>query len=216
MRHYLPLTLPVLMLASVSFAGSSRAAEGWHVGFTTGSSHTRPDIGQFDDGSIFAVDADYSTVLAFSLFGEFRFSPYLGLELGHISNGWWGHEAQSSGGSAWRTGDISIDYKVNNTRVGALGTLPLDRRQRLNLLAKVGLSRWTSKVELSDNFGIVANETDQGIAPYTGIGVEYSLLSRLGIRLQLEHYRVRPESKTFNQDYNFDYNSLGFAVFTRF
>lgn len=216
MRRLQQPTLLLVILCGLSISGASQAAPGWHIGFATGSSHTRPDAGQFDDGSIYAVDADYSSTLAFSLFAEYRFSPYLGLELGHISNGWWGHEAQSSGGGSWRAGDITIDYKVNNTRVGALGTLPLDRGQRLNLLAKAGLSRWTSKVELSDNFGVVANETDRGIAPYIGIGVEYGLLSRLGIRLQLEHYRVRPESRTFNQDYNFDYNSLGFAVFTRF
>jgi OOP family OmpA-OmpF porin len=102
---------------------------------------------------------------AYSVFGGYSFNEYIAAELAYTN---FGSADRDAGGS----------LKGNATSIAAVGSLPLGRD--FSLFAKLGYA--STKVENS------TSETKDDVT--YGAGVQYNLLSNIGIRLGYDNYRV--------------------------
>ncbi len=199
----------------ISFTSTSHAEISFNLGVETGPTVIGVNADSIDDGSLGnSTTVDESTV-SLSVIGELKANPYLRMEFGLFTTGDAEINAYSDGTGWWWSGPVSAEYSLTGIKVGAVGTLPLDASGRINLLAKLGVTRWVSSVALDDRC-CVLYDTDSDISLYGGIGVEFGISRLIALRLQHERFSASADSDYFRAGYDFDYAGTTLGLLFRF
>lgn len=168
--HWLLIVAALLLATSTTtpvYAQNKGQDKGWYVGL--GLNHSN------DEG----LDDEESD---FKLFGGYQFNQYVALEGALVGLG------TSLGAS---------DLTKDGLAVQVVGTLPVGKR--FKLFAKVGFFAWEVRVdtdefdcfEFSGGFACFEEEqdvVDDGTDPAYGVGIEYRLGERWGMRSEWERF----------------------------
>lgn len=170
----------------------ARAAEpGWYAGVNGGQSAATIDNDRisgelFGDGLTTTSIQDNDRDAAFKLFGGYQFNRYFAVEGGFFDLGKFGFKAETL-----PLGTLTGDTRLRGLNLDAVGTLPLP--YDLSAFGRVGVN----VTQASDSFGgsgavIVTNPSPSRRSTNfkVGAGLEYSLTRALGLRLEVERYRV--------------------------
>jgi len=207
------LTLPVLLF--LFFLPTDSFAIDFHLGLGVGPAVIYVNESDFDDGSLGDTASVDSSAVALTLYGEAEFNRFLRLEFGILDGTLATMDGTSDGsGSYWVSGPVSADYGLGGLKVGAVVSVPLGT-DKFKLLFKGGAMLWGSIVTLNDNLS-EETETDAGISPYGGVGLEVDLSRLLALRLQFETFNAKADSDYFPDGYDFHYANSTLGVVFRF
>ncbi|WP_298441039.1 OmpA family protein [uncultured Ferrimonas sp.] len=155
-----------LLLAAPALA--NEVANPWYAGLGLGHANWQgicPDNGQAPtdcDDKDFAVD----------LFGGYRFSDNIGVELGFTD----------LGESSWEDLSNRRQAEATGVRLAMVATLPLSDAFAVN----AELGGFSYDAEINTN---TADASDNGIQPYVGAGVNYVVNKQMELGLRWRHFR---------------------------
>lgn len=202
---------------AVSMPAAAETAQGWYFGVSPGQSQYDINKGELDavvldafagqglpvaSGSSSLEDSD----MAWSIFGGYRFSPYLAVEAGYSDLGT--AEYRSSGTidvlGVQVPANFDIDFETNGFTVAGIGTAPLgdmfDVHARLGMFfadSEVGLSSTVADVSVGDSLSASSQELFYGVGAAMDFGANWSL------SLDWQQYKdVGEEDETDETDVN--------------
>lgn len=179
-RFSLGVLVSVLL---VTLGVHSAQAAGPYIVLDAGASHWDVHSKDVNDGSVSGeldvLDLSYGIRLGYAV------NQYLAIEAGYRDLGEAELSGTSIGGSFWCDGDVRATLSGYSLEGAVLGKLPVT--PRFSLFASAGASRWDSKVKLKDSCDSVS-ASDDGVSLTLGIGAEYSITDRFGIRGEVRRY----------------------------
>lgn len=164
---------------------------GWYFGGGVGQSRAKIDDARITRGLFGAGLATTSLVdddrdLAYKIYGGYRFGRYVALEGGYFDLGKFGFKANTS-----PTGTLAGDIKLRGANLDLVGILPI--ASGFSAFGRVGVTY----AHASDSFrgsGAVhvtnPNPSRGGLNYKFGAGVQYDFNPSLGMRVEVERYRV--------------------------
>lgn len=183
--------LGLLALASFASPGAANDHAGWYLGGNAGQARADihdPRIADELLGSGFATTAfrDDESNLGFKLFGGYQFSPYLALEGGYFRLGEFGYNA-----TTLPAGTLDGRVKLSGLNLDAVGQLPLT--ERFSVFGRGGVNYAEAKARFTGTgaVNVPQPQRDKRDANYKfGLGLQYDLTERLGLRAEAERYRI--------------------------
>jgi OmpA-OmpF porin, OOP family len=183
------LSLLALAIGASSLAMADQSP--WYLGANVGQGHSVIDTvrvgnGLLPPGSYINSISVQERDTGYKIFGGYQFSRYIAVEGGYFDLGHFGFNAVTV-----PPGTLNGEMKVRGINLDLVGTMPLT--ERLGVFARVG----ANYAETSDNFsgtGAVTvlnpNPSKRDTNVKVGLGVQYALTDALGLRGEVERYRV--------------------------
>ena len=183
------LSLLALAIGAGSLAMADEPA--WYLGANVGQGHSSIDAVRVGNG-LLGSGAYVNSIgvderdLGYKIFGGYQFNRYIAVEGGYFDLGRFGFNATTV-----PSGSLSGEIKVRGINLDLVGTLPLG--EKLSVFGRVG----ANYAEASDRFsgtGAVTvlnpnpNKRDTNLK--VGLGVQYALTDALGLRGEVERYRI--------------------------
>lgn len=178
-------------LAQNSYDSDKVNNVGWYAGANAGRTSATVDNARITrelaaSGLATTSISDRESSTGYKLFGGYKFSPNFALEGGYVNLGKFGFTANTL-----PTGTLNGDIRLRGFNLDAVGILPLT--DRFSAQARVGLA----SIQARDNFsgtGAVSvsnpNPSKRDTNIKLGVGLEYAISPNLGVRGDLERYRV--------------------------
>jgi len=117
---------------------------------------------------------------AFKAFGGYQFVRYFGVEVGYADFGRARAKVSSPG-----QGDV--DFKTRAVFLDGVVTVPII--SGLSFLAKGGVVRWNTKLNVAANTGLaLPSQSETGFSGMYGAGFEYMFSNSFGMRAEYEIY----------------------------
>jgi len=196
----------VLLLVLLLACGPALAqGSGWYIGGGVGSTKAdfvRSDFTGLASGTYSADDDD----IAGRVFGGYRVAPNLAVEVGLASLGRYKHRYNDS-----VAGIAVIDYDASALTVAAAANLPLAGGMSLN--GRIGLAFTAAELRLRrsngtenlpycpDSWWWYSDCSSQSTNLYWGLGAQFDVSPRWGIRLDYDNYgEVGEEFETGRAD----------------
>ena len=184
-------SLSLLALAALISPYALADDLGWYGGANIGRSAATIDDARITSGlasgglaTSSISDRDRST--GFKLYGGYQFHRNFALEGGYFDLGKFGYTANTI-----PTGTLDGNIKLKGFNLDAVGILPIT--DRFSALGRVGLNY----AKASDSFagtGAVSvanpNPSKSGTNYKLGVGLQYAFTEALGMRAEVERYRV--------------------------
>jgi len=147
-------------------------AQGWYVG--VGAGQTNIDfVPSADTGAGESID-DSDT--AFKVFGGYGFSRHFAVEFGYADLG--AFTARDPSGAVDIESSAIFAELVGSTKV----------HDRVDVFGKVGVAYWDTELDSIDS-GVSSSGDDNGLDPVVGLGFDFRVGERLGVRLEWEQYQ---------------------------
>ncbi len=193
--------------ASHVHADEATDKSGWYAGFGVGQS-----LATIEDARIanslaaqgFAqtqIEKD-TRDLGFKLLGGYQFGRYFALEGGYFDLGQFDFTATTQ-----PPGTLRGEAQYRGVNLDAVGILPLT--ERFSAFGRAGAHYTESKAAFQGTGAVGVtdpNRKEKGINYKVGAGLEYALTPQLGLRAELERYRV---DDAVGNDGDVDLASLG-------
>ncbi|WP_309682440.1 outer membrane beta-barrel protein [Polaromonas sp.] len=164
---------------------------GWYGGANLGRSAASIDDARISSGLAGAglsttsiADRDRSN--GFKLFGGYQFNRNFAVEGGYFDLGKFGYTANTL-----PAGTLNGNIRLNGLNLDAVGILPIN--DRLSALGRVGVNYARAKDSFSGTGAVsVTNPSPSksGANLKLGLGLQYALTDALGLRAEVERYRV--------------------------
>jgi OOP family OmpA-OmpF porin len=117
---------------------------------------------------------------AFKGFGGYQFLRYFGVETGYVDFG-------RARAKVSTPGQGDVDFKTRAIFLEGVAKVPIINR--LSFLAKGGVVRWNTKLNVAASTGLaLASPSDSGVSGMYGAGFEYMFGNSFGIRAEYEIY----------------------------
>lgn len=165
-------TLPALVLLLSSVAAFADNEKGLYVGAGVGQFNVKID--DFEDAVNTVEDFD-SDDTSFRIFGGWRFSPYIAVDLAYIDFG--GPDDDVNG--------QNVKAEIDGFAPAVYGTLPLGP---IELFAKVGYLFYDLDVKIGGEEIASASGSDEDLIYGAGVGI--TLFEHLNARLEYEKIDV--------------------------
>jgi len=177
-------------IAAVS-GQASAADEGWYLGFGIGQSREKNHherITQELLGSGFTTNSisDDSKDTAWKLLGGKKFNKNFAVEASYFNLGEFGFTAQTT-----PPGTLNGKIKLQGVGVDAVGILPL--ASQFSAFAKLGLQYAKAQDTFTGTGAVTVSNPNPSKSAFgykAGLGVQYDFTPSLGLRGELENYRV--------------------------
>ena len=212
--------LSLALFSVLSLAPVRSFAVDFHLGINAGEAQIDNDR-DFYEGSIYNISVDNETWVL-SVYSEIKFNRFIRLELGILDGGLAKVEAQSGttflpGVIFYWGGPVEIEYGLAAAKVGGTFSIPLTHADSVRLLLKGGIAGWASIATLSDRC-CDREDTDEGISPYYGVGLEFDLSNKISVRLQHERFTANVESEYYWywDGYELEYQNTTAGLLFRF
>ena len=178
-------------LAQSSYSNDQATNTGWYAGANAGRSSATVDNARITrelaaNGFATTSISDRERSTAYKLYGGYKFNPNFALEGGYVDLGKFGFTANTL-----PAGSLTGNIRLRGFNLDAVGILPLS--ERLSAQARIGVT----SMQARDNFsgtGAVGvsnpNPSKRDTNFKLGVGLEYALTPNLGVRGDLERYRV--------------------------
>jgi OOP family OmpA-OmpF porin len=178
-------------LAQSSYDSDKVNNTGWYAGANAGRSSATVDNARITrelaaNGLATTSIADRERSTGYKLYGGYKFNPNFALEGGYVDLGKFGFTANTL-----PAGSLNGDIRLRGFNLDAVGILPLS--ERFSAQARIGLA----SMQARDNFsgtGAVGvsnpNPSKRATNYKVGLGLEYAISPNLGLRGDLERYRV--------------------------
>lgn len=184
--------LAVLIAIAASASPLAMADDlGWYGGANLGRSAASIDDARISSGLAGAglsttsiADRDRSN--GFKLFGGYQFNRNFAVEGGYFDLGKFGYTANTL-----PAGTLNGNIRLNGLNLDAVGILPIN--DRLSALGRVGVNYARAKDSFSGTGAVsVTNPSPSksGANLKLGLGLQYALTDALGLRAEVERYRV--------------------------
>ncbi|MDD2775881.1 MAG: OmpA family protein [Gallionella sp.] len=192
------LSLAVLVAIASPLAMADEAGwtddSGWFMGANIGQSRTTIDDPRITanllaQGLTTTAIADNNRDTGYKLFGGYQFNKYFGLEGGYFNLGQFGFLS-----TTLPAGSLAGNIKLQGLSFGTVGTLPIT--ERFSAFGRLGLNYAQSRTSFSGTgagLGVVPlnpNPNKNQINYKLGLGVQYDVTPSLGMRAEVERYRV--------------------------
>ncbi|MCC5887054.1 MAG: OmpA family protein [Gammaproteobacteria bacterium] len=192
MKSYkLKRMIGAMALAGIVIPAYAADPEGWYIGGSAGQARAK-----IDENDIVAdllrsgfTTSDFKSAereSGYKLFAGYRFNRHLALEGGYFDLGTFNYRALTDPNGILRGG---LEFQGWN--LDLLGIFPIT--ERAAVFSKIGVHRSKAKVDFEGDGAVnVLNarfretQTDYKL----GVGVQYSVTDALGLRLELERYRM--------------------------
>ena len=125
--------------------------------------------------------------LGFKAFGGYQFGRHFALEGGYFDLGEFGFTAQTL-----PSGTLSGQARFKGVNLDAVGILPLT--DRFSALGRAGVHYTQTKTAFQDSGAVRVSDPSRqqtGANYKVGVGLEYALTQQLGLRAELERYRLK-------------------------
>jgi OOP family OmpA-OmpF porin len=176
--------LGLVGVAAVSGQAAVAAESGWYGGLSIGPTRAKINDDRIRSGlsGVTSID-DKENGFGFKLFGGYKVNKHFAVEGGYFNLGKFGYTANTAAGS--QTGSA----KFQGLNLDGVGILPI--APKLSALGRVGLTYTQGK----DTFGGVGVSGDSNPKKSEanlklGLGVQYDLTDSLGLRGEVERYRI--------------------------
>lgn len=181
------------LLALASFASSGVLADdsGWYLGGNAGLAQATIDdqgiaAGLLADGFTTTAIRDDENDLGFKLFGGYQLNRYFALEAGYFNLGEFDFTATTV-----PAGTLDGRIKLSGMNLDAVGRLPFT--DRFSAFGRVGVNYAEAKDRFAGTgaVNVVQPKRDKRDTNYKfGLGLQYELTERLGLRAEAERYRI--------------------------
>ena len=188
------------VLAALSLLAASGAVHadergdstGWYGGLNLGQSRASIDEDRIAN-SLAAQGFTQTQIrkdtrdLGFKLFGGYQFNRHFALEGGYFDLGQFGFAADTQ-----PPGTLDGEAKFKGVNLDALGILPLT--EKFSAFGRAGIQYAETKTAFQGSGAVLITDPSrqQKAANYkVGVGLEYALTQQLGLRAELERYRVK-------------------------
>jgi len=181
------------LAVSSALAGPLALAQdaGWYGGLNFGQSRSKIDdpriiSGLLAGGFSSATIIDDNRDRGGKIFGGYQLNRYFAFEGGYFDLGKFGFTANTV-----PIGSLTGDIKIKGVNLDILGTLPLT--EKFSAFGRVGVARAEARNTFTGT-GLVrllrtnANQRETN-AKY-GMGLQYAVTDRLGMRAEVERYRI--------------------------
>ncbi len=163
----------------------------WYGGVGVGRSKAKIDDARITSGLQGVGLATTSIVddnrdFGYKLFAGYRFNQYFALEGGYFNLGQFGFVSTTN-----PAGTLTGKIKLQGFNLDAVGILPLS--ERFSAFGRVGLQYARAKDDFNGTGGVVVLDSSPSkTAPSykTGLGIQYDFNPNVGLRGELERYRV--------------------------
>lgn len=191
MRYVLTGMSALLAGALLSGQPACAADPGWYAGVNGGQSEATIDNDRISDElrgdglSIRSIHDDDRDA-GFKLFGGYQFNRYFAVEGGYFDLGKFGFKADTL-----PPGTLSGDTRLRGLNLDAVGTVPLI--YDLSAFARIGVNVTQASDSFSGGGAVdVTNPSPSRRATNfkVGAGLEYPLTRAIGLRFEVERYRV--------------------------
>lgn len=185
-------TVPCLpALAQVNYDIDNVNTTGWYAGANVGRSSATIDNARITrelaaNGLATTSISDRERSTGYKLYGGYKFNPNFALEGGYVDLGKFGFTANTL-----PAGSLNGDIRLRGFNLDAVGILPLS--DRFSAQARIGLT----SIQARDNFTGMGAVSVRNPSPSKrdtniklGVGLEYAITPNLGVRGDLERYRV--------------------------
>ncbi len=187
------LSLTALAAAISPWAAAAEDTEdtGWYGGFNIGQSSATIDderiISDLQAGGLAttAFTAD-DTDTGYKIFGAYQFNENFALEGGYFDLGEFGYMA-----TTLPAGTLSGDIEISGWNVDAVGILPFT--DRFSAFGRLGLNYANAKDSFSGTGAVLVTNPspkERDMNYKVGVGLEYDLTESLGLRAEVERYRI--------------------------
>jgi OOP family OmpA-OmpF porin len=169
--------------AAVNAPLALAADSGWYGGLSGGLTTAKVNEDRIRGGlsGVTSIDKDESG-FGLKLFGGYKINRNFAVEAGYFNLGEFGYTAHTATGS--QTGSA----KYQGLNLDAVGMLPLT--QKFSALGRFGLTYTQAKGSFS-GVGVSDPSPSKTEANYkVGLGAQYDLTDSLGLRAEVERYRV--------------------------
>ncbi|MCY7371203.1 MAG: OmpA family protein [Polaromonas sp.] len=187
----IPGSLSLLALAAMVSPYALADDLGWYGGANIGRSAATIDDARITSGlasrglgTSSISDRDSST--GFKLYGGYQFNRNLALEAGYFDLGKFGYTANTI-----PAGTLDGNIKLKGFNLDAVGILPIT--DRFSALGRVGLNYAQARDSFTGTGAVnVANPnpSERGTNYKLGLGLQYAFTQALGMRAEVERYRV--------------------------
>ena len=187
-------TVAVAVFAAITTSASPSAMAqdlGWYGGANIGRSAANIDDARITSGlaagglgTASISDRDRST--GFKLYGGYQFHRNFALEGGYFDLGKFGYTANTI-----PTGTLDGTIKLKGFNLDAVGILPIT--DRFSALGRVGLNYAQARDSFTGTGAVNVtnpNPSKSGTNYKLGVGLQYAFTEALGMRAEVERYRV--------------------------
>lgn len=184
-------SLSLLALAALVSPYALADDLGWYGGANIGRSAATIDDARITSGlasgglaTSSIDDRDRST--GFKLYGGYQFNRYLALEGGYFDLGRFGYTANTV-----PTGTLDGNIKLKGFNLDAVGILPIT--DKFSALGRLGLNYAQARDSFAGTGAVsVTNPSPSktGTNYKLGVGLQYAFTEALGMRAEVERYRV--------------------------
>jgi len=184
-------TLGLVGCAVMNSPLSMAADSGWYGGLGIGQARTEIDNAGIKS-ELLGAGLTTSTMsnderdFAYKIFGGFKLNRNFALEAGYFDLGEFGFKATTS-----PTGTLTGKLKLRGLNFDAVGILPL--AERFSAFGRIGLQYAQTKDSFAGTGSVPVADTSpsKNAANFkAGLGVQYDLSEALGLRGELERYRI--------------------------
>ncbi|RYX96831.1 MAG: hypothetical protein EOO28_06095 [Comamonadaceae bacterium] len=172
-------------------AQTGPAMTAWYAGGNIGRSAATIDDPRIRGGLAAAglattsiEDRDRDT--GFKLYGGYQFSPNFALEGGYADLGKFGFTANTQ-----PAGTLNGDLRLKGVFLDAVGTWPIN--ERFSALGRIGVTSMQAKDQFRGTGAVGVNNPNpskRATGYKLGVGLEYAINPRLGLRAELERYSL--------------------------
>lgn len=184
-------SLSLMALAAMASPYAVAEDPGWYGGANIGRSAATIDDARITSGlaagglaTSSISNRDRST--GFKLYGGYQFNRNFALEGGYFDLGRFGYTANTV-----PAGTLDGNIKLKGFNLDAVGILPIT--DRLSALGRVGLNYAQARDSFTGTGAVnVTNPSPSksGTNYKLGVGLQYAFTEALGMRAEVEHYRV--------------------------
>ncbi|MDP3857822.1 MAG: outer membrane beta-barrel protein [Stagnimonas sp.] len=181
------------LLALASFASPAALAgdSGWYLGGNAGLAQASIDdqgitAGLLGNGFTTTGIRDDESDLGFKLFGGYQLNRHFALEAGYFNLGEFDFTATTV-----PAGTLAGRIKLSGLNLDAVGRLPFT--ERFSAFGRAGVNYAEAKDRFTGTgaVNVVQPKRDKRDANYKfGLGLQYELTERLGLRAEAERYRI--------------------------
>ncbi|MES2885024.1 MAG: outer membrane beta-barrel protein [Pseudomonadota bacterium] len=184
--------LAVVAISSPAHADDAGHLTGWYGGLNLGQAQARIDDERIANDLAaqgFAQTAIRKDTrdLGFKAFGGYQFNRHFALEGGYFDLGKFGFTAETQ-----PPGTLEGEAKFRGVNLDAVGTLPLT--DKFSAFGRAGVHYAETKASFKGSGAVLVADPDRSekaVNYKVGVGLEYALTQQLGLRGELERYRVK-------------------------
>ena len=175
--------LGLVGFAAVNASAAVAAESGWYGGLSIGPTNAKVNEDRIRAGlaGVTSIDTDENS-FGFKLLGGYKVNKNFAVEGGYFNLGKFSYTANTAAGS--QTGTA----KFQGLNLDAVGILPMT--QKFSALGRVGLT-YTRAKDTFSGVGVSDPNPKKSEGNYKlGLGVQYDFTESLGLRGEVERYRI--------------------------